>query len=145
MRTKEFDKAKKNKADEFYTQQSDIEAEIYHYWEHFRGKTVFCNCDDPYESNFFKYFALYFNALGLKKLIATCYVGSPIANTLLSLFDDESPENKTTRHPHKIVITEVTDENADGAVDLADVELLLRNKKNVLTQLFMKNSHTKFY
>ena len=135
MSTKDFDKAKKNKADEFYTQLSDIEEEMRHYRSQFRGKTVFCNCDDPYESEFFKYFAMNFNALGLKKLIATCYIGSPIADTQLSLFDDEPPEDKTARNPHKIVITEVTDENADGTVDLADVELLLRNKKNVLTRL----------
>ena len=135
MAIKDFDKAKKNKADEFYTQLPDIEVELRHYRDQFRGKTVFCNCDDPYESEFFKYFALFFNFLGLKKLIATCYIGSPIANTQLSLFDDEPPENKTTRSPHKIEITEVTDENADGAVDLTDVQLLLRNKKNALTRL----------
>ena len=119
--------AGKAKNDEFYTQLSDIEKECSHYKGHFRGKTIFCNCDDPYESAFFKYFALNFNHLGLKKLIASCYIGSPIANTQLSLFDYESAENKTTKSPHRIVITEVTDENADGAVDLADVELLLRN------------------
>ncbi|HPC07180.1 MAG TPA: adenine-specific methyltransferase EcoRI family protein, partial [Anaerolineaceae bacterium] len=73
-----LDKAKINKADEFYTQLSDIEAEMRHYREHFRGKVVFCNCDDPFESNFFRYFALNFNFLGLKKLIATSYAGSPV-------------------------------------------------------------------
>ena len=127
--------AKSAKNDEFYTQLSDIELELRHYKEQFRGKTVFCNCDDPYESNFFKHFALDFNALGLKKLIATCYAGSPIANTQLSLFDQEPVEDKTTRNPHKIEITEVEDYNGDTAVDLADVEYLLRNKKNVLTRL----------
>ena len=127
--------AKNAKNDEFYTQMSDIERELRHYKEQFRGKVVFCNCDDPYESNFFKYFAMRFNALGLKKLIATCYAGSPIANTQLSLFDDEPVEDKTTRNPHKIEIVEVDDYNADGAVDLADVEFLLRNKKNALTRL----------
>jgi len=127
--------AKKAKQDEFYTQLHDIEAELRHYREQFRGKVVFCNCDDPYESNFFKYFALSFNFLGLKKLIATCYIGSPIANTQLSLFDDEPPEDKTTRAPHKIEIVEVADENGDGAFDLADVEYLLANRKNVLTRL----------
>ncbi|MDR3313745.1 MAG: adenine-specific methyltransferase EcoRI family protein, partial [Oscillospiraceae bacterium] len=127
--------ARKAKQDEFYTQLSDIEAEMHHYWEQFRGKVIFCNCDDPYESNFFKYFAMNFKFLGLKKLIATCYAGSPIANTQLSLFDDESEENKTTRAPHKIVINEVEDYNGDGAVDLVDVEWLLRNKKNALTRL----------
>ena len=50
-----------------------------YYREHFKGKIVLCNCDDPYESEFFKHFAMFFNSLGLKKLIATCYAGSPIA------------------------------------------------------------------
>lgn len=79
--------AEKAKIDEFYTQFSDIEKEIRYYRKHFKDKTVFCNCDDPFESNFFKYFVLNFNRLGLKKLIATCYASSPIANTQLSLFD----------------------------------------------------------
>lgn len=58
--------------DEWYTQLQDIEDELRHYRHHFRGKVVFCNCDDPYESNFFKYFAMNFNHLGLKRLITTC-------------------------------------------------------------------------
>ena len=66
------------KEDEFYTQLNDIENEMRHYWEQLREKVIFCNCDDPYESNFFKYFAMNFNFLGLKKLIATCYTGSPV-------------------------------------------------------------------
>jgi hypothetical protein len=127
--------AKKIKQDEFYTQLSDIAKELRYYKEQFQGKIIFCNCDDPYESNFFKYFAMNFNFLGLKKLIATCYIGSPIANTQLSLFDYESEENKTTKLPHKIEITEVNDYNNDGAFDLADVEYLLRNRKNALTRL----------
>jgi len=135
MATKTLDQARKNKADEFYTQLVDIEQELRHYKEQFRGKTVFCNCDDPYESNFFKFFAMSFNSWELKKLIATCYIGSPIASTQLTLFDNEPAENKTTKSPHKIVITEVDDYNADGATDLADVEYLLRNKKNTLTRL----------
>jgi len=126
--------AKKAKNDEFYTQLSDIADELYHYREQFRDKSIFCNCDDPYESNFFKYFALKFNSLGLKKLIATCYVGSPIANTELSLFDHESPEDKTTKNPHKIEITEVPS-NPEKGFDLTDVEYLLRNTKNILTRL----------
>lgn len=65
--------AKAAKKDEFYTQLSDIERELVHYKEHFRGKTVLCNCDDPRVSNFFKYFTLKFNDLGLKRVIATCY------------------------------------------------------------------------
>jgi hypothetical protein len=125
----------RNKQDEFYTQISLIERELKHYKEHFKGKVVLCNCDDPYESEFFKYFAINFNSLGLKKLIATCYRGSPIAGTQLSLFDDEPIEDKTTRTPHKIEISEVDDYTGDGRVGLADVEWLLRNKKNTLTRL----------
>ena len=126
--------ARRAKNDEFYTQLPDIERELRHYWEHFREKIIFCNCDDPYESNFFKYFALYCNFLGLKKLIATCYVGSPIANTELSLFDHESPEEKTTKNPHKIEISEVP-VKPEGGFSLTDVAYLLRNTKNVLTRL----------
>lgn len=65
------------KKDEFYTQLVDIEKELKHYKEQFKSKIVYCNCDDSYESNFFKYFASNFNALGLKKLITTSYSGSP--------------------------------------------------------------------
>ncbi|MDD4847759.1 MAG: adenine-specific methyltransferase EcoRI family protein [Bacteroidales bacterium] len=129
--------ANRAKKDEFYTQLGDIANEMRHYKEHFRDKTILCNCDDPYESNFFKYFALNFNALGLKKLIATCYAGSPIADKQLSIFDDEkkTSEQSKTRVPHKIIITEVHDLNNDGAVDLLDVEILLKDDKNVLTRL----------
>ncbi len=67
-------KAKKLKSDEFYTQLSDIERELQYYKEHFRNKVVYCNCDNPHTSNFFRYFVLNFKELGLKKLIASCYV-----------------------------------------------------------------------
>lgn len=73
MANKNLNKAKEAKKDEFYTQLEDINNELRHYREHFRGKTVLCNCDDPRVSNFFKYFAYNFEFLGLKKLIATCY------------------------------------------------------------------------
>jgi len=65
--------AKRNKKDEFYTQISDIERELRHYRKHFKGKVVYCNCDDPYISAFFEYFAKNFEFLGLKKLVTTCY------------------------------------------------------------------------
>ena len=124
--------AKAAKQDEFYTQLSDIEIEMKHYKAHFKGKTVFCNCDDPYESNFFKYFAMNFNYLGLKKLIATCYVSSPVMYTQLSLFDDmEQAVVDPKKKPYKVEITEVGDENGDGAFDLDDIKQLLKNKKNV--------------
>lgn len=137
MATTLMDKAKKNKADEFYTQLTDIELEMKHYKEHFRGKTVFCNCDDPFESNFFKYFAMNFNYLGLKKLICTCYATSPVAWVQLSLFDNEDiiVQTENEKQPYKIEITEVLDYNGDGAVDLSDVEYLLKNKKNTLSIL----------
>lgn len=129
--------ANRAKKDEFYTQLSDIANELKHYRPHFAGKTVFCNCDDPYESNFFKYFALNFNSLGLKKLICTCYNGSPVAGSQLCLTDPEDPQGKKqkTRVPHKIVISQVPDVNGDGATDLTDVELLLKNNSNILSTL----------
>ena len=126
--------AKRAKNDEFYTLLSDIEAELRHYRKHLRNKIIFCNCDDPYESNFFKYFVLNFNFLGLRKLIATCYAASPIANTEGALFDHEQPKEKATKNPHKIEISEVP-KNEEKGFDLANVAYLLQNKKNVLTQL----------
>jgi hypothetical protein len=70
---KTLNKAKDSKKDEFYTQLSDIERELSHYKDHFKGKVVYCNCDDPRVSNFFHYFSYNFEQLGLKKLITTCY------------------------------------------------------------------------
>ena len=66
-------RAKKAKNDEFYTMLSDIENELSHYKDHFKDKVVYCNCDDPRQSNFVRYFSINFDELGLKKLIATCY------------------------------------------------------------------------
>ena len=132
---KNLHRAKKEKNDEFYTQITDIENELKHYKKHFENKVVFCNCDDPYESNFFKYFAMNFNHLGLKKLIATCYDSSPISYTQLNLFGEDKSVPNTNRHPYKIEINEVQDYNNDGATDLVDVEYLLKNDKNSLTLL----------
>ena len=75
-KNKNLHKANKSKNDEFYTQLSDIEKEVRHYKEHFKDKVVFCNCDDPNVSNFFKYFSNNFEHLKLKKLITTCYKNS---------------------------------------------------------------------
>ena len=134
MANKNLNAAKTAKKDEFYTQMSDIERELQHYWQHFRGKTILCNCDDPYESNFFKYFALRFNQLGLKKLICTCYNGSPVQGDELMIdWGDFTQEPK--KIAHKVEITEVRDMNGDGAVDLSDVQYLLQNDKNVLSIL----------
>ena len=75
---KNLHKAKREKSDEFYTQLADIENELKHYKQHFRGKTIFCNCDDPRVSNFFHYFSYNFEHFGLKKLITTCYKNQDI-------------------------------------------------------------------
>jgi len=134
MANKNLNNAKIAKKDEFYTQLTDIERELQHYWQHFKDKVVLCNCDDPYESNFFKYFALRFNQLGLKKLICTCYNGSPVqGNELMIDFGDFDDEPK--KIAYKVEITEVKDLNGDGAVDLSDVQYLLKNDKNVLSTL----------
>lgn len=130
-----FGNAKIAKNNEFYTQLTDIENELCHYTHFFKDKVVFCNCDDPYESNFFYYFATRFNDLKLKKLIATCYDDSPIAYTQLSFFGDGKKIENKSRHPYKIEITEVKDYNRDGATDILDVEYLLKNKKNTISLL----------
>lgn len=127
-------KAYQAKKDEFYTQLVDIENELRHYKEQFRGKVVYCNCDDPFESNFFKYFAANFNALKLKKLIATIYFKSPIVGGQLPLFEVEGlrPSGKA---PFKIEIIEVPDTNGDGAANIDDVVYLLKHNKNTVTPL----------
>ena len=129
--------ARKAKKDEFYTQLADIEKELKHYKDQFRGKIVYCNCDDPYESNFFKYFAANFNALGLKKLITTSYSGSPIAGQQLPLFEIEGLKEIKPKdaEAHRIEINEVPDFNKDGAIDLKDVEQLLKYTANVCAPL----------
>lgn len=126
--------ASKAKNDEFYTQLADIEKEMKHYKNQFRGKVVYCNCDDPFESNFFKYFAANFNALGLKQLIATSYKPSPIANTQLGLFGGGEILSKQKGRPkvtaNKFIINVVDDLNGDGAFDLHDIAEQLKANKN---------------
>ena len=138
MGNSQLSAAKKAKNDEFYTRMTDIEHELVHYRDHFKGKVVLCNCDDPFESNFFKYFALNFNPLGLKKLIATCYSGSPIAGGEYqpSLFDDDVGEN-TGRHrrAYKAVVNVFRDTTGDGVLDMDDIRNLLDSGENELTEL----------
>lgn len=129
-----FIRANKAKKDEFYTQLSDIEKELKHYKSQFRSKVVYCNCDDPFESNFFKYFAANFNALGLKKLITTSYVKSPIVGGQLPLFEVEGLK-PSGKEPFKIEIKEVPDADKDGAINLDDVEYLLKHDRNTATPL----------
>ena len=136
----------RNKQDEFYTKLSLIEDELKHYKSHFKGKIVLCNCDDPFESNFFKFFAMNFNTFGLKKLIATCYTTSPVIGKELNYFISPNgqfsflPQPNAVpfsegRQPYRVVINEVKDENGDGRTDLADVEYLLKNRKNTMSLL----------
>ena len=99
--------AKVAKQDEFYTQYVDIQKEVEAYLEFapdtFRGKVVYCNCDDPFESNFFKYFAANFNKLGLKKLVTTSYDGSPIAGQL-TLFPEYKEGNGKRQKPKALTV-----------------------------------------
>lgn len=123
------------KKDEFYTQLTDIEKEMRYYRKHFKGKTVLCNCDDPFESNFFKYFVLNFNKLKLKKLIATCYSSSPIAGEQLSLLDVNGDDGSTRNKPYKAIVTTVHDADGNGGIDMTDIAELFRNGENKLTEL----------
>ena len=136
-KNKNLNVAAKAKKDEFYTQLRDIENELYHYRPHFEVKTVLCNCDDPFESEFFKYFAIYFDVLKLKKLIATCYAGSPIVQTELNFWDtpNYNPDFDKRKQAIRFDVTEVKDWNGDGYTDLRDVKLLLETNKNVVTYL----------
>jgi hypothetical protein len=144
MANKNLTNAKRAKNDEFYTQYGDIQKEIEAYLEYnpdvFRGKVVYCNCDDPFESNFFRYFVLNFNKLGLKRLITTSYKPSPVANTQLGLFGDDKTLTKSKGRPkvtaNKFIINEVHDIDGDGEFNLKDVaEQLKANKHNEWTPL----------
>ena len=112
MANKLLNTAKTAKKDEFYTQLSDIENELRHYRPHFKGKTVFCNCDDPRVSNFFNYFALNFEILGLKKLIATCY-----KNQEPDLFSQNNSERA-------VYIIYEGDKNGNKVPDPSEMEVL---------------------
>jgi hypothetical protein len=138
MANSNLTKAKKAKNDEFYTQYGDIQKEIEAYVEYghdvFRGKTVYCNCDDPYESNFFRYFVLNFQKLGLKKLITTSYKPSPVANTQLSLFGNNKTLTPAKGRPkvtaNKFIISDVGDIDGDGQFNLEDIAKQLKENKN---------------
>jgi len=112
MANKNLQAAKTAKKDEFYTQLTDIEKELRHYKEHFRGKTVLCNCDDPRVSNFFKYFAMNFEHLGLKRLITTCYKHQDI-----DLFGDHSSEKA-------VYLIYDGDKNGNGVPDADELQVM---------------------
>ena len=141
---KNLHSAKNAKNDEFYTQYGDIQKEIEAYLEYnpdvFRRKVVYCNCDDPFESNFLRYFVLNFKKLGLKQLISTSYKPSPIANTQLELFGgDEKPAKRKGRPKvtaNKFIINKVHDIDGDGEFNLKDVAKQLKaNRHNEWTPL----------
>ena len=138
--------ARSAKKDEFYTQYVDIQKEVEAYLEFdedtFRDKVVYCNCDDPFESNFFKYFAANFNKLGLKKLISTSYDGSPIAGQA-TLFPEYEEDVGQRPRPQAIavIVDRVTDENGDGAADVTDVELFLKRNKAARVALKSNGEH----
>ena len=110
--------------DEFYTQRSDIEHEVKHYKDHFAGKTVLCNCDDPFESQFFYFFTLKFNDYKLKRLIVTSYTGSPVQGNLFDPVDNAKPA-------YKVVINRIDAEplNAQAVTELMyELKAALGNK-----------------
>ena len=135
---KNLKNARRAKNDEFYTQYGDIQKEIEKYLDYdsctFRDKVVYCNCDDPFESNFFRYFVLNFNKLGLKQLITTSYKPSPVANTQLGLFGDDKTLAKSKGRPkinaNKFIINEVKDIDDDGEFNLKDVAKQLKANKH---------------
>jgi len=130
--------AKRAKNDEFYTQFQDIEKEISAYIEYnsdvFRNKVVYCNCDDPYESNFFRYFVLNFKKIGLKQLITTSYKPSPVANVQLKLYGDDLTLPKVQGRPkitaNKFIINQVHDIDGDGEFNLKDIARQLKENKH---------------
>ncbi len=119
MSNRKLSKAKMAKKDEFYTRYEDIQTELNNYEEHLKNKTILCNCDDPYESNFCKFFLKNFNYFGLKRLICTSYSGSSIIGQQLSLFDDDEL---------------MTSENGRGISD-DDINRLLKSKKRGVKKL----------
>ena len=129
-----LDAARTAKKDEFYTQYQDIEKEVEAYLEFdpntFRGKVVYCNCDDPFESQFFKYFATNFNKLKLKKLVSTSYDGSPIAGqgTLFPEYQEGNGKRQTPK-ALAVILDHVKDEDGDGAANVTDVEIFLKRNR----------------
>ena len=118
MSNSNLQRAKNACDDEFYTLLEDIEKELQYYTQHFKGKTVFLNCDDPYESDFFKYFVMNFGHLGLKKLISVSYASSPLS-----------------KESYKAEITKVPGFNCKGSIDLSDVRELLTMGANTIATL----------
>jgi len=126
LKNRSLNRASKAKKDEFYTSYDDIQSEINNFEGKFEGKTVLCNCDDPFESNFAKFFLCNFNYLKLKRFICTSYAGSPMTDTHLSLFDkyNEPAENN---HGYVLDISSVPMTNGHEASD-DDINMLLHER-----------------
>ena len=122
-----FLSAKSNRFDEFYTRYEDIEAEVQHYTEQFRNKTVFCNCDDPSKSNFLNYFLKNFNKLQLKKLIVTGFSDASALENQISLFSETETLIPTTE---AVMIQYVPD---DTQISLEKALSFAENRKQILT------------
>ena len=134
-------KAKIEKKDEFYTQLVDIANELKHYKNHFKNKVVYCNCDDPLASNFFKYFFLNFKYLGLKELITTCYK----SQNFKEFSAEDSPKKS---YAIKITRDCKVDTVGESSEILAEIEKLLslslsdsptQSKETI--EAFEKNKH----
>ncbi len=107
-----LNRAGRNKNDDFYTQLTDIEKELRHYIGYFRDKVVYCNCDDPKASQFFRYFQLKFRTLGLRKLITTCYKNQN--PNLFSLFENEKAVG--------MILTESTSGDEMPSIDIFNLD-----------------------
>lgn len=128
-----FNKGRQEKDDEFYTRYEDIQMELNHYEKQFEGKTVLCNCDDPFESNFCKFFLKNFNYLKLKRLICTSYADSPVVGRQMTIFD-YFDEPVVAGNGYVMDITEVSMANGRGVSD-EDIDKLLHSKKRGVKKL----------
>ncbi len=129
--------AQRAKKDEFYTQLGDINNELQHYGRHFKGKVVYCNCDDPRVSNFFQYFSLKFEHLGLRKLITTCYKNQEMdlfsqhdAERAIMLEYDGDQDGNRRADPGEIDVTHL---KGDGCFKSAECIELLKQADIVVT------------
>ncbi|TXJ10189.1 MAG: adenosine deaminase [Acinetobacter sp.] len=128
-------KAKKSKSDEFYTQLCDIESELKFYKKHFKKKVVYCNCDDPRISNFFKYFVINFEELEIKKLLTSCY-----REQTSDLFSEKNQDNgfffeytNTDEEKNKLSSPEIKLFNGDGDFRSYESIELLKKSDIVVT------------
>lgn len=128
-----FNKGRMERDDEFYTRYEDIQSELNNYEKEFENKIVLCNCDDPYESNFCKFFLKNFNYLKIKRLICTSYISSPVLGKEIKILD-ENEQPVQNSQGYVIDITEVPMQNGRGVTD-DDIERLLKSKNRGVRKL----------